>query len=59
MEVVVASGAAIKGTYHINNMHMDKQVIGVTDFKSEVILDLQGCLEAVVASEAAKRTHTI
>ena len=26
----------------------------VTDFKSEVIFDISGCLEAVVASEAAK-----
>ena len=40
-------------------MHMDKYVIGVTDFKTEVIFDLRGCLEAVVASEAAKRAHTI
>ena len=27
---------------------MDKQVIGVTDFKSEVKVDLQGCLEVVM-----------
>ena len=33
-------------------MHMDKYVIGVTDFKSEVRVYLRGCLEAVVASEA-------
>ena len=31
---------------------------GVTDFKSEVRFDLQDCLEAVVALEAAKRAHT-
>ena len=30
-------------------------VIEVTDFKSEVRFDLRGCLEAVVASEAAKK----
>ena len=35
-------------------MHMDKLVIEVTNFKSEVRFDLRGCLEAVVASEAAK-----
>ena len=34
-------------------------VNGVTDFKCEVRFDLQGCLEAVVSSEAAKRAHTI
>ena len=34
-------------------------VIKVTEFKFEVIFGLQGCLEAVVASEPAKRTHTI
>ena len=38
---------------------MNKQVIGVIDFKSEVKCDLQGCLEAVVASQAAKGVHTI
>ena len=35
-------------------MHMDMKVIGVTDVKSEAIFDLHACLEAVVASEAAK-----
>ena len=40
-------------------MHMDKYVIGVTDFKSEVIFDLKGCVEDEVASEAVKRAHTI
>ena len=34
-------------------------VIEVTDFKSEVIFDLRGCLEAVEASEAAKRAHIL
>ena len=34
---------------------MNKNVNGVTDFKSEVSYDLQGCLEAVVASEADKK----
>ena len=34
-------------------------VIEVTDTKYEVRLDLRGCLEAVVTSEAAKRVHTI
>ena len=48
-----------KGPYHISNMLMNKQVIGVIDFKSEVKCDLQGCLEAVVASQAAKGVHTI
>ena len=38
-------------------MHMDKYVIGVTDFKSEVIFDISGCLEDEVTSEAAKRAH--
>jgi len=47
------------GPKHISNMHMDMLVIEVTDFKSEVISDLQGCLEAIVASEAVKRVHTI
>ena len=28
----------------------------MTDFKSEVIFDIWGCLEAVVASEAAKKS---
>ena len=32
-------------------------MIQVTDFKSEVGFHLQGCLEAVVVSEAAKRDH--
>ena len=40
-------------------MTMVAYVIEVTDFKSEVRFDLQSCLEAVVASEAAKRSHTI
>ena len=34
-------------------MNMDMEVIEVTDFKPEVRFDLRGCLEAVVASEAA------
>ena len=34
------------------------KVIEVADFKYEVRFDLRGCLEAVVASEAAKRAHT-
>ena len=34
-------------------------VIEVTDLKYEVGLDLRGCFEAVVTSEAAKRVHTI
>ena len=34
-------------------------VIEATDLKSEVRHDLQGCLESVVTSEAAKRAHTI
>ena len=34
-------------------------VTEVTDLKSEVRFDLRGRLEAVVASEAAKRAHTI
>ena len=33
---------------YISNMHMDKSVIGITDFKSEVKFDLRGCLEDVV-----------
>ena len=33
-------------------------VIEVTDYNSGVRFDLWGCMEAVVASEAAKRTHT-
>ena len=32
-------------------------VIEVTDFNSEVRIDLQGCLEAVVTSESAKRAY--
>ena len=59
MEAVVASEAAKQGEYYLSNMHMDKYVNEITDFKSEVRFDLQGCLEAVVASEAAKRAHTI
>ena len=38
---------------------MATYVIEVTDLKSEVRHDLRGCLEAVVASEAVKRDHTI
>ena len=40
MEAVVASKAAKKGPYHINNMHMDKLVIRVADFKYEFRFDL-------------------
>ena len=40
-------------------MHLNKLVILVTYLKYEVRLDIQGCLEAVVTSEAAKRVHTI
>ena len=36
------------------NMHMDARVIEVTDFNSEVNLDLRGHLEATRASEAIK-----
>ena len=36
------------------NMHMDARVIKVTDFNSEVSLDLRGHLEATRASEAMK-----
>ena len=32
-------------------MHMYMRVIEDTDFKSEVIFDLEGCLEAAMASE--------
>ena len=32
-------------------------VTEVTDFKSDVGFDLRGCLEAVVASEAAKLVY--
>ena len=38
---------------------MATYVIEVTDLKYVVRFDLRGCLEAVVASEAAKRAHTI
>ena len=38
-----------------NKVTMTRYVIEVTDFKSEVRFDLRGCLEAVVASEAARR----
>ena len=34
------------------NMHMDTRVIEVTEFNSEVSLDLRGHLEATRASEA-------
>ena len=37
---------------------MARYVIEVTDFKSEVKFDLTGCLEAVVAFEAARRAYT-
>ena len=37
---------------------MIKNLIEVTDFKSEVRFDLRGCLEAVVSLEAAN-AHTI
>ena len=40
MEAAVASEAAKKGPDHINNLHMDRLVIGFTDFKSEAIFDL-------------------
>ena len=36
------------------NMHMDTRVIKVTEFNSEVSLDLRGHLEATRASEAMK-----
>ena len=36
------------------NMHMDIWIIEVTEFNSEVILDLRGHLEATRASEAIK-----
>ena len=38
---------------------MATYVIEVTDLKYEVRLDLQGCLETVVTSEAAKRVQNI
>ena len=56
-EAVVASEAAKRAQYHVSNMHMVKKLIGVTDLKSEFQLYLQGCLEAVVTSEASKRVH--
>ena len=40
-------------------MDMAAHVIEVIDFKSEVRLDLQGCLEATATSESAKGVHTI
>ena len=36
------------------NMHMDTRVIEVTEFNSEVSIDLRGHLEAAMASEATK-----
>ena len=36
------------------NMHMDTRVIEVTEFNSEVSLDLRGHLEVAMASEATK-----
>ena len=36
------------------NMHMDPRIIKVTEFNSEVSLDLRGHLEATRASEAMK-----
>ena len=36
------------------NMHMDPRIIKVTEFNSEVSLDLRGHLEATRASEAIK-----
>ena len=36
------------------NMHMDTRVIEVTEFNSEISLDLRGRLEATRASEAMK-----
>ena len=50
------SEAAKKGQYHVSNIHPDKYVIGVTDFKTEIRFDIRGCLEAAVASEA-KKSH--
>ena len=41
-----------------NKVTMARYVIEVTDFKSEVKFDLTGCLEAVVAFEAARRAYT-
>ena len=40
-----------KGPHHISNMHMDKKVIGVTGFKS----DLRDCLENVVAPRVCQK----
>ena len=47
------------GPHQISNMHMDMQVIEVTDFKSGVRFDLRGCLEAAVASEDKKSLPAI
>ena len=47
-------GGCQKWPYYIINMHVYKLVIEVTDFKFDVGFDLWGCLEDVVASEAAK-----
>ena len=44
---MICLGGCQKGPYHTSNMHMVKKVIVVTNFKYEVILDLQGCLEAI------------
>ena len=38
-------------------MTMARYVIEVTDFKSEVRFVLRGCLEAVVASEVARKAY--
>ena len=40
-------------------MDVRKYINKIIDFKYEVRFDLGGCLEAVVASEAAERAHTI
>ena len=44
----MASEAAKRAQNHINNMHIDMWVIGVTDFKSEVRFDLRGSLAALL-----------
>ena len=36
------------------NMHIDTKVVEVTEFNSEVVCDLQGRLEAAMASVAIK-----
>ena len=52
MEAATASEATKMATR--GNMHMDTRVIEVTEFNSEVNLDLRGHLEATIASEAIK-----